>query len=271
MGWPTSRGVRPNRCHRAVVGQRQPALAGRARSGPRPSDIRAALPQPRRRRVPRRAATGVGTPRAGGRRSRGSPAHLLEEAPLELDGAEVRRVAQQHLGLAEEQHAVGPQREVQAVEDLRLGLGVEVHQRVAAGEQVDVGDRGVLDQVVAPEDHARGAAPCGTTKRSPTGSKYRSRSSAGTASSSALGVRRRAGVGQRLLVDVGGVDLDPLAELPSTPDRLGQHHRQGVGLLAEAQPALQTRIGWPARGRAGRGSTSLARGSPRPRGRGRSR
>ena len=47
----------------------------------------------------------------------------------------------------------GLQREVQAAEDLRLGLGVEVHQGVAADQQVDPGDRRVLHQVVAAEDH----------------------------------------------------------------------------------------------------------------------
>src|SRR3712207_8972898 len=41
-----------------------------------------------------------------------------------------------------------------AVEDLRLGLGVEVHQRVPAHQHVDAGDRCVLDEVVArSEEH----------------------------------------------------------------------------------------------------------------------
>jgi hypothetical protein len=45
------------------------------------------------------------------------------------------------------------QREVEAGEDPRLRLGVEVHQRVAADQQVDARDRRVLDQVVPAEDH----------------------------------------------------------------------------------------------------------------------
>ena len=33
-----------------------------------------------------------------------------------------------------------------------LGLGIQVHQGVPAGEQIDPRDRRVIDQVVAPED-----------------------------------------------------------------------------------------------------------------------
>jgi hypothetical protein len=55
--------------------------------------------------------------------------------------------------LAEEQHAGRGEREVEPREDPRLRLGVEVHQRVAAQQQVDPRDRGVLHQVVPPEDH----------------------------------------------------------------------------------------------------------------------
>ena len=43
---------------------------------------------------------------------------------------------------------------MEAAEYVGLRLGREIHQRVAAHEQVDVGDRRVLDQVVASEDHA---------------------------------------------------------------------------------------------------------------------
>ena len=44
--------------------------------------------------------------------------------------------------------------EVESAQDLRLRLGGEVHERVAADEQVDPRDRCVLDEVVAAEDHA---------------------------------------------------------------------------------------------------------------------
>ena len=50
-----------------------------------------------------------------------------------------RQAVRHHLHLAAGQH-------------LRLGLGVEVHQGVAADQQVDARDRGVLDQVVPAED-----------------------------------------------------------------------------------------------------------------------
>ena len=78
---------------------------------------------------------------------------LAEEAPFQLHRLEVRRVPEQHLGLAEEEHPLRPQREVHPAEDLCLRVGVEVHQGVAAGEDVDVRDGGVLHQVVPAEDH----------------------------------------------------------------------------------------------------------------------
>ena len=47
------------------------------------------------------------------------------------------------------------EREVEPAQDPRLRLGVEVHERVAADEQVDARDRRVLHEVVAAEDHRR--------------------------------------------------------------------------------------------------------------------
>ena len=54
----------------------------------------------------------------------------------------------------------GAQSEMQAVQDVSLGVAVHVHQRVAACQQVDAGDRGVLDQVVATEDDGAPERPC---------------------------------------------------------------------------------------------------------------
>ena len=50
------------------------------------------------------------------------------------------------------------------------------------------------------------------------------------------------GLGQGLLVDVGGVDLDPLAE-PSCPSASARTIASVYASSPEAQPALQTRIG----------------------------
>ena len=56
--------------------------------------------------------------------------------------------------LPSSRYAVVVEREVEASQDLRLRLGGEVHQRVAAHQQIDARDRRVLDEVVAAEDHA---------------------------------------------------------------------------------------------------------------------
>jgi hypothetical protein len=46
-------------------------------------------------------------------------------------------MTEEHLGLAEEQHTGVGQREVEPGQDSRLRLRGEVHQRVAAHEQID--------------------------------------------------------------------------------------------------------------------------------------
>ena len=61
---------------------------------------------------------------------------------------------QHHLGSPEEEVAAFTQRVVQAREDVGLGLRVEVHQGVAAGDEIDAGDGRITGQVVATEDHA---------------------------------------------------------------------------------------------------------------------
>src|SRR5205085_8922878 len=57
------------------------------------------------------------------------------------------------LRLAEEEVAALAEGEVEARQDSSLRVGVEVHQRVAAHEDVDAGDGRVLHQIVPPEDH----------------------------------------------------------------------------------------------------------------------
>ena len=78
---------------------------------------------------------------------------LVEDPPLDVRRAEQVGVRDEHLRLAQHEHAVVVEREVEPAQDPRLRLGVEVHERVAADEQVDPGDRGVLHEVVAAEDH----------------------------------------------------------------------------------------------------------------------
>ena len=82
-----------------------------------------------------------------------APGDLGEDPALQVHRDERIVVGQERLGLAEEEEPALVQREVEPLEDAGLGLGVEVHQGVAAGQEVDPGDRRVLDQVVAAEDH----------------------------------------------------------------------------------------------------------------------
>ena len=48
---------------------------------------------------------------------------------------------------------------MEARQDSSLRVGVEVHQRVAADEDVDAGDGWVLHQIVPPEDHGAAKGP----------------------------------------------------------------------------------------------------------------
>ena len=154
---------------------------------------------------------------------------LAEHPALQVDGREQRAVAEQHLRLPQEQNPRRGEREVEAGEDAGLGLGVEVHQGVAAHEQVDPRDRGVLHEVVAPEDHRPAQVlaedvPAARVVEVPLEQLGRD------AAHLALGVAGLPGVGERLLVDVGCVDLDAVAELGEA-HQLGQHDREGVGLF----------------------------------------
>ena len=80
-------------------------------------------------------------------------------------GAKSCAVREQRLRLAQEQAAVVDQREMEAARRIAgLRLGVEVHQQVAADEQVDPRDRRVLHQVVPAEDD--GASQIAVDRRS---------------------------------------------------------------------------------------------------------
>jgi hypothetical protein len=86
--------------------------------------------------------------------SHGLAGPALEDALPHAGDLEAVAGRQQHFGLAEEQIATGTQGEVEPVDDLGLRLDVEVHQGIAADQQVEPGDRGVAGDVVAAEDHS---------------------------------------------------------------------------------------------------------------------
>jgi hypothetical protein len=132
----------------------------------------------------------------------------LEDPPPEVHRPEAVAVRQQRFGLAEEDVAVLRHREVEAGKDPGLGLDVEVHQRVAADQQIDPRDRRVLHQVVAAEDQR---SPQIRAKDVPPAHRLEIarqllRRQPGDL---AVVVARRPRLGERLLVGVGGVDLHP--------------------------------------------------------------
>src|SRR5262245_48204032 len=139
-------------------------------------------------------------------------------------------MAQQHLRLAEEEEAAVGQREVEAAQDPGLGLAVEVHEGVAADEEVDPGDRRVLHQVVAAEDHRPAELLVkDVVAGRPLEVLLDVRS--GDLLHVLRAVRRLPGLVQRFLVDVGGVDLDPAPELLH-PELLGQQDRHRIRLFS---------------------------------------
>ena len=144
-----SRGDRPNSARSCWFDWHHHAVRGRPPAAPNGPAPRAASRRSRSRSW--RAARGrepvqmPGRPRCAVR--------LGEHPPLHVDRLERCALGQQRLRLAQEKYARGRQREMEARQNPRLGLGVEVHQAVAADQQVHPGDRRVLDQVVAAEDH----------------------------------------------------------------------------------------------------------------------
>ena len=172
--------------------------------------------------------------RRGHRRDARLQARRLRRGPedpvLEIERREVIAVGDQRLRFPEHEHARGTQREVQVAQDALLGLRVEVDQRVAAHQQVQARDRRVVDQVVAPEDQRsahvlaqRVALVDALEVALPQLRRHAFDLPAGE-----LRLARRT---ERVLVDVGRVDLHALAVLLRA-EELREQHGDGHGLLA---------------------------------------
>ena len=148
---------------------------------------------------------------------------------LQLDRAEQVAVRKEHLGAPEEQAAVLLQRVAELAEDASLCFGREVHQGVAAGEQIEPRDGRISQQVVPPEDeHPAEARP--EEVAASLGLEVPGPQILGHA----LELLQRvplSGVEERVLVDVGRVDLDALHEA-LRPHGLGEGHGDRIGLLA---------------------------------------
>ena len=146
----------------------------------------------------------------------GSVQHLAEQPALQIDRREQVGVGDQHLGPAEQQDPLVVEREVESAEDLGLSLGREVHERVSAHEQVDPRDRRVLYEVVAAEDHAAAQVlaehvPLIGALEEPLERLARHLLELPRE------VRAVPRDVERLLVDVGGVDLHALLGTPRSP------------------------------------------------------
>ena len=111
-----------------------------------------------------------------------------------------------------------------------MGLRVEVHERVPRHQQVDFGDRRILDEVVAAEDHR--AAQVLSKREVPVRGLEVALAQLRRHVFDLL--RRVHGVAadvERLVVDVRGVDLHASPE-GTLPQRLGEHHCEAVRLLS---------------------------------------
>src|SRR6516164_90466 len=119
---------------------------------------------------------------------------------------------------------------VETIDDLGLGLDVEVHQRVPADQQVKARDRGIAGDVVAAEDHpaaqvrAEGELGSGLLEvRIPQLGRKRLEG--------LRGVKADPGVTKGLVIDVCAIDLDPLRGFLD-PQGLGERYRQRIRFLA---------------------------------------
>ena len=157
-------------------------------------------------------------------------AHLGEDALLQVHRRERAREVQQHFRPAQHEVAAIAQREVKPVDDARLCFVVEIHQRVAAHEQIHARDRRIVEQVVAAEDD-RAAKVFLEDGAAAAAIEVLGAEALRQAFHLAVGVRRRPRNRQFLFVYVGGVNLHPLAEL-IRPEHLGEQDRHRVAFLA---------------------------------------
>ena len=122
------------------------------------------------------------------------------------------------------------ERHVQARQHAALRLGVEIDQRVAAGQQVDARDRGVADQVVAPKDDGA-AQVLGQVEALARSFEVALEQQLRDLLELGPCIPRLPSLIERIIVDVGGEHLDPVAKLVLA-EGLGEQHRDRVCLLA---------------------------------------
>jgi hypothetical protein len=155
---------------------------------------------------------------------------LAEDAVLHLHRPEQRRSGELRLRLAEEQEPLGIERIMQAGEHDALRLAFQIDQQVTADEQVDARDRRVVHDVMTAEDHAFAQR---TVEYVMIVGAFEILVQIGGrhALDVAGAVGRDAGDLQRVLVEVGSIDLHPLAEFQRS-QLFGEQHRDREGFFA---------------------------------------
>jgi hypothetical protein len=159
---------------------------------------------------------------------------LGEDPVLEIDRLEERRPRQHHLRAAQEEVPLGQEREAEARQHPGLRLRVEVHERVPAGEQVELGDRSILDEVVAAVDDR---AACVHPERLALLALLEVLLAQGRWDrvQRRLRVDGRPRARQGVVVHVGGVDLHAPAKR-FRAERLAEGHRERARLFARGAP-----------------------------------
>ncbi len=157
-----------------------------------------------------------------------------EHAPLLVERLEQRLVPGDALGRAEQEAALRAQRVVEDGDQAVLQLGLQVDQHVAARQQVEPAERGILDQALRRED-AELADFLDQMVLVADHSEIALEVGFGHAGRDAFGIDAATRHAERDLVDVGGEDLD--AGLPALAlGLLAQEHRQRIGFLASGTP-----------------------------------
>ncbi len=155
--------------------------------------------------------------------------------PLRLgDHLEAAVGVADRLRAAKKQNAALAQREMEKRDDLRLRLGAQIDQKIAARNQVEARERRIGQHILHREDHRRaqfGQYPVTVILLRKEAGKPRRRH----VRLDRFRVEALSGARDRIRVDIGGEDLQLDVALRRR-DLLAEQHGEGIGLLARAAP-----------------------------------
>ncbi len=136
------------------------------------------------------------------------------------------------LGAAEQQNAALAEREMEQQKNLFLRLGAQIDQQIAAGDQVEARERRIGQHILHREHHHTaqlGHDPVAVLLPGKEASEPRRR----YICRDRLRITSLAGESDRILVDIGGEDLQ--LDIPlRRSDLFEKQHGEGIGLLASA-------------------------------------